>query len=283
MKKAIKYSIVALVFCLTFTVYGQTPPNNVSIDSKDYYQHGRNSSGPSTQEERDSVTVTSEFKYFVLPDPTISPDYKYDTPANTIDFSKVNSTFAWSLKNSFGTTNSSTTPIITVTWNTTGIDSVMVKETPNIGAACAGSGTSIPVAVIIKPEIAFTPNGSIYADSACYTQTQVTTGVQYPFSMAVTTQSSQVWVDYTVTKNGTLQTSLAGTNVPVSGGNITLTFQDYGRYVVTITKVTDRVSRKSTDASGDPILGNITAAGAKFAYNVMRPIQTGPIYRIPNN
>jgi hypothetical protein len=140
------------------------------------------------------------------------------------------------------------------------------------------------VAVIRKPEIGFSPNGSVYRDSACYTQAQVDAGISRQLAMSVITQSSHVWVDYTVTKDGSpVSPSLDGTNVPVVGGNINLTFPDYGRYVITITKVTDRVSRKSTDASGNPILGDLTSAGIKFAYSVMKPVQTGPIYRIPNN
>ena len=286
MKKIIKYSIV-IFFFTAGVAYGQTtPPNKVVVDAKDYYQHGYNSSGGPNlpQEVRDSVTVTSVIKYFVLPDPTVSPNYKYDTPANTVDFSQVNSTFTWSLKNLLGVTNSSTTPIVTVTWgNTAGIDSVKVTEVANSNSSCTGPGTTIPVAVINKPTIVFNPKNALYADSACHTLTEVTTGVQYQFGVTATTQSSQIWVDYTVTKDGVAQSALNGTNVLVTGGQITLTFNDYGLYEVTLTKVTDRVSRKSTDASGNPITGEIASAGAKFKYHVMRPVQTGPIYRIPNN
>ena len=285
MKNVIKFSIIVLAFCLTGNVFGQAP-NSVDIDGKDYYQHGYNGAGdpslPKSQEERDSVTVTSVIKYFVLPDPTISPDYD---PDDATEFTDVKSTFTWSLWSTsttpLGSTDGSTTPIITVTWGSvTGVDSVKVTEVPDISAACAGKGTTIPVAIIKKPEIAFTINGSIYADSACYTQAEVDAEISIPFPMTVSTQSSQVWVDYTVTKDGA-PTSLDDTDVLIVGGNLTLTFEEYGRYVVTITKVTDRVSRKSTDDSGDPILGVIPAA--KFAYNVMRPVQTGPIYRLPNN
>ena len=130
MKKLIRYSII-LMFCSANIAFGQTtPPSSVKIENggKDYFQHGHNSGGLANpgQEERDSVTVTSVMRYFVLPDPTVSPDYKYDTPTNLNDFTKVNSTFAWSLKNSFGTTNSSTNPITTITWVSTGVDTLKV-------------------------------------------------------------------------------------------------------------------------------------------------------------
>ena len=281
--------IIILFFFTTGIVFGQTtPPNYVDIDGKDYYRHGYNSSNPSgtpdPQEIRDSVTVTSVIKYFVLPNPAVSPQYD---PNDIDNFTNVNSTFSWSLRNTspLGTIPSgSTTPIVTVTWgSTTGIDTIKALETPNWSAACASSPTAIPVAVIRKPEIAFATKNSIYADSACYTQTQLTTGISIPFSMNATTESSQIWVNYTVTKDNVAEPSLNGSNVPVVGGNISLIFNDYGRYVITITKVTDRISRKSTDVSGNPIEGNITTVGEKFTYTVMRPVETGPIYRIPNN
>ncbi|MDR1154107.1 MAG: hypothetical protein LBL04_05300 [Bacteroidales bacterium] len=280
MKNIIKYSLAVLMLGFVHVTYGQVDPKDpITIDSKDYYQHGYNKDGGPglPQEVRDSVTVTSTVKYFVLPDPAVSPEYKYDTPSNTVDFSKVNSTFAWSLINSRGTA-AGTTPIVSVTWNTTGIDSLKVKETPKTGT-CAGKETTIPVAVIAKPEIGFNPNGGLYSDGACYAQTQVTAGIDYPFAVTLTTQSSQVLVDYTVTKDGTDYSPLNGTDVPVSvtGGNITLHFTDYGKYVITVTKVTDRVSRKSE------VEGVITPAGKQFEYDVMKPVQTGPIYRIPNN
>jgi len=298
--------LIKLCTCLLLTagiVYGQTtPPTSVVIEGNNYYQHGHNKDGANQpQEARDSVTVTSVIKYFVLPDPGGSPNYN---PANAVNFSDVNSTFTWSLGSrsspsafpALGTTNGSTTPLVEITWgNVAGIDSIWVREIPITNASCAGAGNTIPVAVINKPNISFTPDDGIYADSACYTLTEVTAGVTYNFDMTVTTQSSQIWVDYTVTKNGVAVPSLDGEDVPLTnivrdsgsgliiGGTIPLIFNDYGVYEVTITKVTDRVSRKSTDAAGDWILGTITSAGAKFTYSVMLPVRTGPIFRIPNN
>jgi hypothetical protein len=288
MKNVIKYSIAALMLGFVSVAYGQTPPGKVTLDDgKDYYKHGNNSTGENLpREERDSVTVTSVIKYFVLPDPAVSPEYKYDTPANTVDFTNVKSSFDWTLRYSLGgsATNNSTTPIITVTWgNTEGVDSVKVIETPAMGGACAGKHTVIPVAVIKKPEIGFTPNGTIYRDSACYSQAQVATGINRQFAMLADTRSSHIEVDYTVKKDGASASLLDGSNVRVVNGNITLKFTEYGQYEITITKVTDRISRKSTDASGNPITGIITSAGTKFTYTVVRPAQTGPIYRIPNN
>ena len=284
MRKLTNISII-LLLC-SGIVYGQTtPPTSVVIDSKTYYQHGYNSvGGPDRPEEiRDSVTVTSVSKYFVLPNPFVSPLYN---PTNALVFTNVNSTFPWTLRNSLGTiTNGNNTPLITVTWgNTTGIDSVRVTETPTqLGAVCIGSGTSIPVAVIAKPTIAFNQVNSAYADSTCFTPAELLAGVLRNFAVTATTQSAQLQVDYTVTRNGVAYPALNGTNVPVAvGGNISITFSEYGRYEITITKITDRVSRNSFDAAGNSIVGDITTAGARFVYHVMPPVQTGPIFRLPN-
>jgi len=285
MKKFIK-SIIVLLFCSAGIAYGQSPPPSVSIDGKDYYRHGYNStSGGTVQhaaEVRDSVTITSVMKYFVLPDPTVSPLY---STSDLLNFTDVNSTFQWSLSNDpaiIGTTNGSTTPIVSVTWSSLGVDTLRALEIPNMSAVCADSGTIIPVAVIEKPTVAFTPVNSIYADSACYTQAQVDLGILITFDLNVFTRSWLVEVDYEVTHNGSPISSLNGTAVSVVDDEIDIIFPDYGRYEITLTKVTDNISRKSTDSSGNPIEGDITAVGEKFTYIVMPPVETGPIYRLPN-
>jgi hypothetical protein len=286
MKSAVKYIAAVLTLGLAGVAYGQTPPVSVQIDSKDYYRHGYNNNTntgtPDPCEERDSVTCNSVMKYFVLPDPFISPDYN---PANAVDFSKVNSTFAWSVMYSFNRTNGSTTPIVEIEWKLPNIvDTVKVQEMPNMGAACTGTVTSIPVAVINSPMIMFNFVPPLWdlKDSACYTQAEVNAGVNVQLPTYVETKSSQVLVDYTVTKDGAAFPSLDGTNVRVAnnGGTIDLTFPDYGLYEVTLTKVTDRISRKSRNKSGDPIDGMINLP--KYTYRVMAPAKAGPVYRRPN-
>ena len=279
MKKFVK-SIIVLLLCSAGVAYGQSPPNSVTMDSKDYYRHGYNSvTGgvtPQAAEIRDSVTITSVMKYFVLPDPTVSPDY---STSDLLNFTDVNSTFQWSLTNdpsTIGTTDGSTTPVVTVTWSSLGVDTLKALEVPTWSAACAGTGTEIPVAVIEKPTIAFSPRNSVYADSACYTQAQVDLGVSITFDMSVFTRSWLVEVDYEVTRNGSAYSSLDDTAVSIVDDEITITFPDYGRYEITLTKVTDNISRKSS------VDGDITAVGEKFTYVVMPPVETGPIYRLPN-
>ncbi len=302
MKNLVKYSIVALLFFLIANVYGQTAPNKVTLE-KDYYQNGYNSTGgPAlSQEVRDSVTVTSTMKYFVLPDATANPDFKYDTPENAADFTKVLSTFSWGFRRNGGsplelgaTTGTPTNKhIISILWgNTAGVDTIRVTENPTNG--CPGTETKIPVAVIPKPTITFDKAGSPadYKDGACYTQTQVNAGINHPFELTPTTASSQIKVNYTMVftpVSGTPETTY-GTNVSVpivSGkGILTIMLKNdaklHGKYEVTITQVTDRISRKSNAPSTGA--GLLTVGGsATFTYSVLKPVETGPIYRLPNN
>ena len=292
MKNFIKYSIIFIsMLCSAGSAFGQTPPVTVTIDSKTYYRHGYNSRDDGTvlqpREVRDSVTLTSEMKYFVLPDEVISPEYTL----NMTDFSKVNSTFAWT----FGTTahgsitTGSGTPLVTVRWNIIGDDELKVVETPNAGASGCGDGapTTMPVVVIPKPTVAFTPNtvAPEYAAEAC--EGDLTGGYLKSFSLNVVTQSTQVNVSYTVTRNGVGYPALDGTDVRVKitgtspdyTAALPITFTEYGAYEITITNVTDRISRKPATV----VNGDVIPAGEKFTFNLIRPIRTGPIYRLPNN
>jgi hypothetical protein len=55
------------------------------------------------------------------------------------------------------------------------------------------------------------------------------------------------------------------------------TIDDYGAITVTITSVSDRISRKSS------VDGTITSGANVFTYTVIRPPSTGTIYHLPNN
>ena len=294
MKNTVKYGVVAFMLCISAATYGQAPAS-VELD-KEYYQHGYNSTGgPNlTQEERDSVTISSTMKYFVLPDATANPNYKYDTPANAQSFDNVLSTFTWGFRRSggaaLGTTTGSPTNkhIISIQWNTVGVDTIRVNENPVNG--CLGTETKIPVAIIPKPTITFNQvgNPSSYSDGACATQTEVDNGIDYSFPVTAISQSSQVKIDYTITftpVNGIAEAPVNVQSATVSGGSFTVNLKNtgnrYGSYEITITKVTDRISRKSgIESTGTDLL--TSGGSATFTYNVLKPVETGPIYRLPN-
>ena len=303
MKTSIKYSIIALMLWSAGVAYGQQPePITVTSDGKTYYQHGYNKTGDGKTDQsdgweaRDSVTVTSFMKYFVLPDKTVSPDYNPTTGAGTL-----NSKFMWEIIGDPATTgeikSGNETPWVTIEWKTVGVDTVKVNEVPETGAACPGGGKSVmPVAIIAKPVLGFLPTATepFYRDSICKTQAEIDAppaGITVKFPMHVATSSSQVQASYTVTKDGVAFSTLDGADVPIpltgeDANKLTITFPEYGLYVITLTEVTDRVSRNSFDSEGyikGDLLDDKTTASKSFTFHLMRPVKTGPIYRLPNN
>ncbi len=289
MKNFVKFGFAILLFIAANRVYGQAP-NKVELDSKEYYRHGYNKNGgpynnplpsPGEAECRDSVTISSVVKYFVLPDPTISPNYKYTSQAEIMTVSNLNSTFGWSLYQgtTLGTLSSSTTNIIEVTWKGIGIDSVKVKETPKVSTSCAGKETVIPVAVIDKPTFTFGvgPGTTSYVDGGCFTKDEIDAKVSYPFPINTSSTSSQLIITYSIKKDGADMLTNQTMSVAKGNSSVSFEFSDYGVYEITISNISDRISRKSV------VDGEVAVAGAKFTYNVLKQATTGPIYRLPNN
>ncbi|MDR1672133.1 MAG: hypothetical protein LBS09_01520 [Bacteroidales bacterium] len=308
----IQWIFAVMLLIVTVQVRAQNyPPQKVTTpsDTRDYYRHGSNKTDPTStdipQELRDSVTITSTQSYFVLPDTSISPNW-YNTDETIKDISNtsnLNSTFTWSLENHFGALfGSSTTytetgrvsPILQIQWGaTTGSDILRMREVPKTNTACIiGTGTAITIDVIAKPIITFDQVGNplAYAAGGCYTQAEVTAGVVYNFPVTVTTavpKQAQIKIDYTVTRmpgesSGAMPSNGNDVSITVdASGKATfpLEFLSYGVYKITLTDVTDRISRKSQVA----VAGVIVSAGSEFIFSVLRPAETGPIYRLPNN
>ena len=293
MKKLIKYMII-VVFCAAEAVYGQTPPVSVEVNGVTYFQHGFNEDGgpfnnanttatpPSpeytgwqTREIRDSVTITSKVKYFVLPNAGLNPGYSITDP-----LANVRSTFNWSLGSTPLGSFSGTSPLIEITWHTLGTDILTVEEVPQ-DPTCEIIPTSIPIVVIPKPTIEFVANstGQPYLSVFCFSIEQDVEPLPWDFDLKIETQSSQIDISYTVTVNGVNAPDLAGNNKRIVDGKLPFTFPNLGEYVITITSITDRVARKSG------VEGNVAdlSAGGQFTFRVFREIQTSPIYRVPNN
>jgi len=285
MKDIIKIGVF-LLFCMASTVFGQppSPPASVSIDGKTYFRHGFNSTGAgltlqTPREDVDSVTITSSMRYFVMPDPRVSPLFDVE---NLPAISNVNSTFNWTiapLGHGAITSTPSNNPLITVQWNMLGAGTLTVLEVPSVGQACDGDHqTVMPVLVIARPTIAFTPINTEYLREEC--EDDITGGHGVNIDMSVFTQSAQVEITFTVTKDGVPYTGFGGaTPIRLVNNRLPIIFTEYGRYVFTITGVTDRISRKSS------VTGIVTTADDAHILHVhmLRPVETGPIFRIPNN
>ena len=306
----------------------EIPPVSTTVTNqlKDYYQHGLDKTSVDAADKKsyeavDSVTITSFMKYFVLPDPSVNTAYNYTTVTPT-NFTGVVSEFDWTLSNSNGTFKGAgpaaplnadnKKPLIIVNWTTLGASKLTVQEQPD-GPTCPGDPREIDVFVIPKPKIEFRrmKEGDPDDDGECVNEQCVardydieTLGVEVSFAMKVFTKSNQVKVKYQIREGTdpwaaapviTEDVTLGAETSPGSGeynaGDLKITFYDYGEYEIKLTEVTDRISRKSMDADGNEIVGDIVqtppANGADpcetFKYIVRRPVETGPIYRIPNN
>ena len=316
-----KYGIMTLMlFCMTGSAFGQgnfggypTSVTNTEVgtDERTYHRHNENLE-TQTGEEVEYVTAGSTMRYFVMPNQTANPEYDQGDP---FDFTKLLSTFTWSWDNTAlgtisplpGTRTSS--PFISVQFNNasypglafnnpvSGVLNVLeVPDQTQVNACTdANALTEMPVSVIPRPQTGFVanstaPNTGLFYDSECIV-TLPSSGFSITLPITVTTAdvistNPDVKITYdvaidggaTIITNGVYslpnnaQTELV---IPVPDANI-----GYNRYVITITDITDRISRKSFV----PVPGDIiTAGGANvYTWEVMEPVRTGPIFRIPN-
>ncbi len=291
-----KWSMLVLVLFLlgAFNTVGQNISSDPTVHKvvvdqplKPLYEHEYNSGGQdATREGVDTVMVTSVMNYFVMPDAYYNKGYfnqpnyqKTDLTSSKFEWTVTNGTTAPQSSN--GTFNSTgTSPWVKVTWGNApgalGATTVKMKEVPQgLSSTCEGEETSIPIYVINKPQIEYSSSTA----SDCYADADKA-NAEHDFQVAVTTESSQVWVNCSIkwTKlDGTNGGTTTETNVPVKAGEFNLKFTDYGEYEVTITKVTDRIARKCD------VLGDITNGKNVFTYSVLSKPKAGKVYHVPNN
>jgi len=300
MKKLIKKRIFLLggifFYAGFFTLSGQISntltDRNISLDSKDLYEHGYNKDftlTPDTpREDVDTVMVTSVMNYFVMPD--VFWNGAYFLQNNYSDTDLTTSIFDWTVTQGSAIAQNpnltGTSPWVKITWGSTvGAATVTVKEIPQgiSDPACDGTPTTIPVHVIAKPTIGFNQVGSpsVFSDSECYNNSNVASAY-YDFPITVTTSSSEVLINYTLVRtdliSGTPTTStVTDVSVGVGTGVFQVLFSDYGEYKVTITQITDRIARKCD------VLGDINTGADEFTFKVLPTPEPGKIYHIPNN
>ena len=289
-----KWSILAAgLFLLSATsAFAQIDPNpsshKVTLD-KSYSEHGYNKNGvaESPREDIDTVMVGSNMTYFVMPDSYYNKTYFAGNDYKLTNL--TTSKFEWTVPAANGTAavqtpnGTGTSPWVKINWTAVTASSInvtMVEKPQGLTTACDGDATVIPIFVIKKPTIEYNQVGSplAYTAAGCYTDVTKLLA-EYDFGVTISTQSSQVLVDCSITWkkiDGTTST-YTETDVPVNSGSFNLKFTDYGDYEVTITKITDRIARKCE------VTGDITAAKNKFAYSVLPQPKAGKAYHVPNN
>ena len=311
-----KYLIVAIIlFSGICNIFGQMPdplPVTISLDKAGYYQHGYNSANTgapdSPREDRDSVMVGASMNYFVAPDRFYnSAYYAQSAYTNTI---LTKSKFTWTIPNgtiSYQNQNAtSTSPYVTITWTgpsaSPSTDTIRVVETPveyngfvlPVGSICPGAEVKIPVTVIPKPSVMFGVVSGTRESSECadFDPGQADgAGNIYPvFNFPIVpvsagniSEADGVVITYTITKdNDTEGPELTKkiTGAKTNSMNLPVKFSDFGKYVVTIKSITDRIAQKCNITTDNV---STTQTDNQFTYYVLPQPNAGKTYHIPNN
>ncbi len=306
---------LVLVFSGITEVIGQTPmpdplPVNITLDKAGYYQHGYNKDHttigtPDTREVSDSVMVGSKMKYFVAPDRFYNADYyKQNVYTNT---SITTSNFVWTIPSAIGVLDAyesknatNTSPYVTIEWKTEGQDDVTITEKPvisGVSVTCDGEETTIPVTVIPQPNVMFGTENGVRTAAVCATFNPGeadAVGNEYPTfnfplvpssteSGAVISKANGVVIKYTITKDdGTEGSELEAKFVDAKTAltQMALKFSDFGKYVITIKSITDRIAQKCGITDNNV---SVTPANNQFTYYVLPQPKAGKTYHVPNN
>jgi hypothetical protein len=233
----------------------------------------------------DSIAIGGTADYFVMPDPALNTGYNFATNPLT----NLNSSFDWT-----GTTGESSitykksgaTDIpnyVQILWgNAPGLFQVSVAEQAAAGCADA-TPTLIPVRLIARPTLTFPAAGG--NQSFCSSAADGSTNVN-PAAMTVNFTSSvsgdkliQLRYTITSTSHGTVASNILATVTATSATSGTFTLASalnfFDTYTITLTEVTDRISRKSNTTAVPA--GNIT-----YTVVVTHAPNTGTLYHIPN-
>lgn len=266
-----------IMFLTTFML--KVTAQNVPAD---FQEHGKNSSGATVATENiDSVTIGSTMNYFVMPDLDVNQDA--DGPYNyTTNKDALTSTFNWFTLPDLTVTKQEEN-YVSVDFPSEGDYTLHVSELSVAG--CANDTTQIDVRVIGVPEVGYTvADGS---EDFCVTGTDGSLSVA-PSAMGIIINSDvagnrDIIVSYRISSTNGSYNGGSPKDVTVNIGDAESSFSlsedltHYGVYTVTLTNITDRISRKpATDVNGS-LLANTT-----FTVNITRAPTTGTIYHLPN-
>lgn len=314
-KKTMKnLTVLKLTLVFAIAVLGMTSTlaqtNPLATPAGDLYKQGTNVTdvvGPVATEDPDLVTTGTRIPYLVVPDPIISP--LWVPGANATNSTNLNSTFQWTIPGGISATVPGTGHYIAIdvngAANTTGV--INVKE--QSGASCPdATGTSINVRVVAQPTAsaiavsdgsapvtsicASGTNGSLNVPFPTFTVTKVTDAA-IPGNPTIRVKATLVFNNFitgtntTVFTNGILNVDATTGNITnadittASGGSFT-DLDSWGTYALTITQISDKISRKDMNAAGG--FFNINGGtGYTATYSVLKTPTTGAIYHLPNN
>ncbi|MDP4115602.1 MAG: hypothetical protein Q8903_05680 [Bacteroidota bacterium] len=242
---------------------------------------------PITSGDPDLVTTGTTVPYLVVPDADLNPSYNLSEGASA---THVVSNFTWTVPGTIGSI-SYPTPKHYIEVNITGAadatGDINVKEQNSAPTACQdATGTSIHVKVIAQPTVSA---ASVLPTSVC--STDGTTAITLPTFTVTKSTSAPSDPGLQVLATLTL-TPLSGASSDVftdqvltvdeSTGNVTLptgtTLSKWGKYTLTITSVSDKISRKDIDATRKGFF----ASGKTVDFYIYKTPKTGAIYHISN-
>jgi hypothetical protein len=238
--------------------------------------------------EIDSVTVGSVIEYYVAPDATVNTSYTPPSVGNGyVPAGFLSSDFTWTVPAGIGTINTGVTDAdsnivqINIAGTNSGGD-LLVTVLETSGPGCAAPSTTDMSVEVIEAPTADIGNGTYDSDTAICTATPATVSIDVPVTLSTDVLDGDVQFSVVVEdavstvlwNNGgsplTMDESQTSFNVPAG------TFAAVGNFTVTISAVTDRISRKpATD-----VTGTITTSVFNITLNTVPT--TGEIYRLPN-
>ena len=312
----LKYGIIVVMLMgMSSVVFGQEHnstnyADDVDLEGRTYDRHhGDGGLEETTGEDVEYVTEGSTMRYFVMPNPLANPDYDQSNP---FVFDDIFSTFNWTWNTTVAvpfanptfinpiTANGNTSPFVSITFGAVAADigdntnTLSVLEIPDVtqANACPNGGvpTEMTVIVIQKPQIGFNANtvapniGEYYNYQCLGTLPTENFSITFPITLAeyVPVGAANVEVKFSLSRGTTpiyidrvqaLADDATTLVVPIPDDQIA-----HGEYVITISEITDRISRKAVTFNN----GVITANAGTYTWEVMRPVETGPIYRVPN-
>ena len=273
-KMTIARSIATIVvlFVLSLSgIYAQAPAT-VSAEASTLQKHGNSSAGiVSAYETIDSLSLGAQnVKYVAYPDLLISPSYVFPTTS-------LNSTFVWATVPSAGVSVNNTVAGFATNYAkinfpaSTGDYVLSVLETATAGS-CAGAAVGFTVRLINVPTANF--NGTPNTSATCGANLSTVT-LSLPVALTTAVQDNMVKLTYTISGANIVAATTVDLNKSATSFTLPAgTFTSYGANTITITAVSDHISRKSS------VPGTITTATYSFTIN--RVPVTGPIYHVPN-
>jgi hypothetical protein len=277
----------------------------VTIPAGTLYQQGTNSGGPAASENPDLITTGTQVPYLVVPDPILNPTWA--PGADATNTTGITSTFLWTIPAGISATVPGTGHYITINVNgaATTLGTINVKE--QSGASCPdATGTNINVRIVAQPTATAiaASDGSAPLTSICQSGTNGSLNVPFPvYTVTKTTDAAIPGLANVRVKATLVFTPALGAPAPLftdkilnvdaagvissaditaAGGGTLTDFDSWGTYDLTITQISDKISRKDMGVAGGYF--NINGGtGYTATYSVLKTPTTGIIYHLPNN